>query len=315
MSEKVLVEAYSGPVRVDRDAGVIRDCLLLGPVSRNGVTYPDATREAAVALFEGARACLSHPGERTKAALARPRRWEEQVGRYGNVRNGPDGLRGDLKVRKSHPYGPALLEAAEDEPESFGLSPAMLGLTTGRPGAEVCTSISTVRSVDVVLDPASTRGLFEQEDAPEDGPTAEQAYEQACNQAVTEVVAKALKGEITPEDAGKQVKELLKNHLKAFKKDTGGGEEAPEPSAEQQKMEEELRVLRTEKEARVLCEQNQVEPDPELIALLCDLPSRERRVDHLNYLRRGALVRKVKSGYNPGPAVKPDPDLVTTLRS
>lgn len=304
MSERVLIESYTAPVRVDREAGIIRDCLLLGKESRNGVSYPDDTRAKAVPLFEGARACLSHPGERTREALRRPRRWEDAVGRYENVRNAPDGVRGDLKVKKRHPYAELLLDEAENAPGDFGLSPAMLGVTSGPAGKERCVEIRVVRSVDVVLEPATARGLFEEEAADgEEGPSAEEAYEAACKQAVAEVVTKALSGEVTPEDAAKQIKDLLKQHLKAFKPDKeGGAEDAADAAEKPSEMEEEYRRLKLEKECRVLLEQHEVAEDRELLALLMDLKDQATRVQHLNYLKRGSLVRKPKSGYSAPPA-------------
>lgn len=317
--ERLLVEGYSTRVRVDREAGMIYDALLLGPESRNGVVYPDQTREEAVPLFESARAFLSHEGERSLQAVKRPRRFEEQIGRYKDVRNTPDGLRGNIKVRKSHPYANLLFEAAEEEADDFGLSPVMVGLT--RPdgkGKEVCHKIKHVKSVDVVTDPATTRGLFEQEEPQgeaEEGPSAAEMYEQACLKVIVEAAQKALKGESTPEEAAKSIKDALKQHLKVYGKDEAEGAEE-EGQESQQAMEEELRVLRVEKECRVLCEQHEVSPDRELLDLLTDLPDREARTKHLNYLKRGSLVRKTKSGFKV--EQKPEPekrDLLQVLRS
>lgn len=293
--ERTLVESYTGKVRVDREAGMIYDCLLLGTQSRNGVTYSDAVRQEAVPLFEDAKAYLSHEQERSLASLKKPRRFQEGIGRYKNARNTPDGVRGDFKVKKSHPYAGVIFDDAEEQPDAFGLSPVMVGVTSGPRGSETCHKIKAVRSVDVVTDPATTKGLFNDDAAEEDaGPTTEQAYDQACQQAVAEIVTKVLSGEVTPEDGGKQVKDLLKAHMKAHKKkEEGGAEEEPADT----EMAEELRVLKLEKECRVLCEDHSIEPDKELMALLGDLPDKTKRVEHLNYVKRSGLVRKVKSGF------------------
>lgn len=151
----------SSASQVDADAGVIRGVRILNPVSRNGPNgrryTPQAIREA-LGHYEGAKVNFDHPpGER--AGMERSVR--DRGGRLENVREHEGGLAGDLHVLKSHPYGPAVLEAAERMPDVFGLSHNVQAKVRDERGVEVIESIARVRSVDIVSDPATTRGLFE----------------------------------------------------------------------------------------------------------------------------------------------------------
>src|SRR5690606_32058205 len=52
-ADRLLETTYSGVLRVDRAAGVIRGVKILGTTSRNGRTYTDAALEQAAKLYEG----------------------------------------------------------------------------------------------------------------------------------------------------------------------------------------------------------------------------------------------------------------------
>jgi hypothetical protein len=85
------------------------------------------------------------------------------MGRLQNVAYRPgDGLFGDLHVNPQHAMAEQLFWDAENAPENVGLSHDISGKVGRRGGKTVVEAISLVRSVDLVADPATTSGLFEE---------------------------------------------------------------------------------------------------------------------------------------------------------
>ncbi len=151
-------------MRVDRAAGVIRGVKILGLHSRNGRQYLPAALAKAAALYEGAKVNVNHP----KGGPLAPRDYQERIGVIRGVALRPDdGLYGDLRFNPKHQLAEQLLWDAEHAPENVGLSHNVQARTSrrdsacGAPGLLV-EEITRVQSVDLVADPATTRGLFEQ---------------------------------------------------------------------------------------------------------------------------------------------------------
>lgn len=148
-------------LRIDREAGVIRDVMILGRESANGRIYSEDALEDAARLYEGRSVNLDHPSGDPRQV----RSVSDQWGVLENVRVAKSGVRGDLSYLKEHSQTPVLLERAERFPKNFGLSHNAQG--TVRPGGsgkpDQVESIEFVESVDVVSRPATTRGLFEHE--------------------------------------------------------------------------------------------------------------------------------------------------------
>lgn len=160
--QNIIEETYQSakPV-IDRVAGVIRGVKILGATSRNGRDYsPQALREAA-AIYEGLGVNTNHPNRSTPNAS---RTVEEGVGWLENVTVKPDGVYGDLNVIKSHPLANTLFEVAERKPNRFGLSHNAAGDVVERRGRRIVESIKSVRSVDLVQNPATVNSLFESEE-------------------------------------------------------------------------------------------------------------------------------------------------------
>lgn len=144
--------------RVDRERGVISGVKVLGTTSSNGRRYlPEAIRDAAH-LYEGASVRIDHPDDPEDQRSS-----DSVLGWLRDVRIGDDGsLYADLHYLQSHPFAKRLVEAAERNPRLLGLSHNASGDTdVDRDGTVVVHSITEVRSVDLVADPATTRGLFE----------------------------------------------------------------------------------------------------------------------------------------------------------
>lgn len=144
--------------KVDRDRGVISGVKVLGVTSSNGRRYlPEAIRDAAH-LYEGASVRIDHPDDPEDQRSS-----DSVLGWLRDVRVVADGsLYADLHYLREHPFASRLVEAAERNPRLLGLSHNASGDTdVDRDGTVVVHSITEVRSVDLVADPATTSGLFE----------------------------------------------------------------------------------------------------------------------------------------------------------
>ena len=153
------VDSRGVEVRVDRQQGVLRGVKLLGLQSRNGRKYlPDAL-SAARALYEGARVNVNHAKGHPLAA----RDYQDRLGVVRQIawRNA-EGLFGDLHFNPRHALAEQLVWDAEHAPENVGLSHNVQARTVRQGDDTLVEAILKVHSVDLVADPATTAGLFEQ---------------------------------------------------------------------------------------------------------------------------------------------------------
>jgi hypothetical protein len=158
MSRRTLKEdvVRSSKLRVDREAGVIRHVKILGFESANGRRYlPEAVKRAQPE-YEGRSVRCDHPRKPEDS-----REVDDVFGWLRDTTLEEDGLYGDLHYLKSHPMAQRVCEAAERNPGLFGLSHNAQGDGETINGVFVVREIVEVRSVDLVADPATTRGLFE----------------------------------------------------------------------------------------------------------------------------------------------------------
>lgn len=337
-----------GSPTVDRAAGVVRGVKVLGLVSSNGRRYlPEAVKKA-IPLYEGASVRCNHPRKATD-----PRAVDDVLGQLRNVRQDAAGdLWGDLHLLTSHPMAARLMESAEKMPGVWGLSHNAEGDTERVNGVEIVREILEVRSVDLVTDPATTRGLAEERRvtvklraflesalpklaagpkrqrlkkllrewgaaggckekdmveagmddpgatammAPEDtgeggdGGDPETALWQGFRAAAVAIID----GDGSAEEKAKKIRAYLKSHEKLAGGEGGGepveeeeDEDVPakpkkdDPGAsgggddnggEKVKESVELRLLRREKKARILCEQQGVAADADLLEALAQL--------------------------------------------
>ena len=146
------------PARVDRATGVLRGGKVLGAESRNGRVYRREALEAARPLYEGAKVNVNHP----KSAAAATRDYQDRIGVLRAVEyRHPDGLFAELHYNPKHALAEQLAWDAEHLPENVGLSHHVEARVTRSRDAAVVEAITKVLSVDLVADPATTRGLFE----------------------------------------------------------------------------------------------------------------------------------------------------------
>ena len=155
-------DAHGGPGGHDPDAGVVRDCKVLGLVSRNGRRYSRRAVASAARLYEGCPVYFDHD----EGAEGRSRPFIDKFGTLRNVRVGPDGgLRGDLHYNPRHLYADTFRGWLETDPGGIGFSHNATGrVREDHDGTFVVEEIVEVESVDLVSRPATTEGLFEEVD-------------------------------------------------------------------------------------------------------------------------------------------------------
>jgi hypothetical protein len=153
------VDSRNQSLRVDTERGVLRGVKLLGLTSRNGRTYRETALAKAVSLYEGSKVNVNHP----KGSPHSPRDYQDRLGAIRDVKFRPgEGLFADLHYNPKHPLAEQLAWDAEHAPEQVGLSHNVLARTSRDGETTVVEAITRVESVDLVADPATTRGLFEQ---------------------------------------------------------------------------------------------------------------------------------------------------------
>jgi hypothetical protein len=152
------VDSRGVNMRIDRAAGVIRGVKLLGFESRNGRKYLPEALSQAVGLYEGAKVNVNHPKGNPLAA----RDYQDRLGRIRNVAVRPaEGVFGDLFFNPKHALAEQLAWDAEHAPENVGFSHNVQARTSRQGDQTVVEAILKVQSIDLVADPATTRGLFE----------------------------------------------------------------------------------------------------------------------------------------------------------
>jgi hypothetical protein len=166
MSELLQEFVTSGSLklRVDREAGVIRGVKLLGLTSRNGRRYLTQALTDAIGLYEGAKVNINHP----KGHPLAPRDYQDRLGVVRDVAfRAGEGLFGDLHFNPRHALSEQLVWDAEHAPQNVGMSHNVLARTKQHENETVVEAITKVQSIDLVADPATTSGLFEEEDGQE----------------------------------------------------------------------------------------------------------------------------------------------------
>ena len=177
---KLLERAAAGG-RVDRAAGVIRGCKIIGITSVNqagliGMTGPGSdlpysyspqALQKAAPLYEGVAVFVDHPPfhhepSGSRRASTAERKVAEKFGTLRNIQARHDGLYGDLHFLTTHPLANQVCEAAEKMPSMFCLSHNAAGRPVLRNGRYIIEEIADVRSVDLVGEKGgTTSSLFE----------------------------------------------------------------------------------------------------------------------------------------------------------
>lgn len=139
-------------------AYIIENMAVIGPKSKNKREYPTDTRKRALKLFEGAKAYANHPrkGEEDQA-----RGISEAIGRHRNVYYDPatDMVRSNLHLSPTALVRDYIIPHAKANPSLIGNS-----INGGGKLSESgkVLEITKLASIDLVTDPATTSGLYEQ---------------------------------------------------------------------------------------------------------------------------------------------------------
>ena len=154
----------AGQERVDREKKIIKGVKVLGRASINGRRYTAEAIEEAYKkrLYEGIAVYVNHPDKPND-----PRAVSEKFGRVVNVRMMEGELYGDLEYLESNKDSALICEMAERMDGQLGCSHNAIGEGEDDPdGIFVVRHITEVRSVDLVTEPATTKGLFEHREKP-----------------------------------------------------------------------------------------------------------------------------------------------------
>lgn len=159
LTETVLTESAS--LKIDEDAGIIRGVKIIGRDSGNGYPYSDQALREGVTLYEGSEVCIDHP-RKDQVGVERPTR--EVIGQLRNVvfesRTENAGDFGELHYLKNHPDTPLMLERYR-RGFPLGLSHNAQGTFGTKNGKRFVESLKSVRTVDMVRRPATTKNLHE----------------------------------------------------------------------------------------------------------------------------------------------------------
>lgn len=146
--------------RIDKAKGIIYNVLILGRGALNGRKYTTEAMEDALAKrkYENLQVYIG-PHKKSRFAKRSPK---DHAGELRNIRLTDDGLRGDLLYNRASKGGRLVVEIAERFPNRFGLShhADIAGYMEG--DQKIITRILEVTVVDIVKDPATTEGVFEE---------------------------------------------------------------------------------------------------------------------------------------------------------
>jgi len=140
--------------RLDNKANTVTGIKILGRESANGRIYPPRTISKAKGLYEGAKVNVDHSKNNDRS-------YGDRFGAIFNVREATDGLYGDLKYNPEHPRAKQFEWDVENLPGNAGFSHTIQAEANRKDGVLVVEEITSVISVDLVADPATTRGFFE----------------------------------------------------------------------------------------------------------------------------------------------------------
>jgi hypothetical protein len=153
---------------IDREQGLIKGVKLLGLRSKNRRNYDTpGVRKNAGSVLEGAKIYIDHP-----ATATAPRSYKDKFAIVeGKVEYRPGaGHFGTIRFNPKHPVAEQFVWDVMHSPKSFGMS-INANVQTGKAdqnGDVLVDSISSVRSIDIVTDPATAEGLFESEQTEEE---------------------------------------------------------------------------------------------------------------------------------------------------
>lgn len=217
LSESVLQDTKT----VLETPGKVKDVKVLGYDSLNGRRYEGRAMTEALGLYEDKFVYIDHPRDDF------PRRFADKFGRLKNPRYVEgDGVRADLTYNPDHPLAKVFEGWLKTDPRAVGFSHNATGDVREEDGVDVVYKITSVESVDLVADPATTQGIHEAMEpiVPDPNQPAEGSATPQLDQALADLIAAILA------DAGLDAAAKSSKVLKALKL---LGDEEPEEGAKE----------------------------------------------------------------------------------
>jgi len=149
------LENWNDQLSVDLPNRLVLNVALAGQLSRNGYQYTEEALAAAAKLYDNKPVFLDHASIRGRP-LERSTR--DLVGSIINPRFVSGRIRGDIRVLESE-SGALFLKLVEAQTPGVGMSHVVLAERSG--DGKLVQKISDVISVDVVVNPATTRTFTE----------------------------------------------------------------------------------------------------------------------------------------------------------
>lgn len=137
----------------------IKNVVLLGAESKNSREYTGDAMIGAVSLYEGVKAFINHPSLEEEKLGRRDIR--NLAGKYVNVKMLEGKIRGDFVGLPNNANTLLYMNIAENMPDLAGNSHNAVGKWKSVNGKQIVEQILKVNSVDLVAEPATTKGMFE----------------------------------------------------------------------------------------------------------------------------------------------------------
>ena len=145
--------------RVDLQNNRISGVAILNSISRNKRVYLPSALQSIIPLVNGCKSFIDHSSDAFgNISVLR------LLGSFSNARLDNGKVKADLNVLESAQAKDLLFELAQRSPYSVGFSVACRGVIADKldaSGREQVEKIIALRSVDLVVEPAATSGLFE----------------------------------------------------------------------------------------------------------------------------------------------------------
>jgi hypothetical protein len=152
-----------GDASVDETAGILRGVKMCGTVSpSNRRKWPADVLAAARERYEGAPCYVNHDFKNKEAGARKPRRLEDRLGDWSNVRATENGLIGDLTFNPHHPMAKSVGWYAKNRTKGVGFSHDVdWRYKRHADGIKEALEVGQVYSVDLVSGPGTAKNVYE----------------------------------------------------------------------------------------------------------------------------------------------------------
>jgi hypothetical protein len=142
---------------ITADDFLLKNARVLGAVSLNGRRYTREAMGAALSMYDGARVYLDH---REPGKVGSPRSVKDLIGTLEGPSLDDAGVLANMQINPEHPHARAIAWIAKNRPDAIGFSHDAVGQGETVNGVFVIDRIVSVKSVDLVTDPATVAGLY-----------------------------------------------------------------------------------------------------------------------------------------------------------